>query len=93
MPTAINTYTSIEKYRFASSRLPSPSAIDTTALPPVPIRKPTVPIPMSSGIIRLIAANEVLPAKLETKKPSTTLYIDVNTIIIIDGNTKRNSFV
>lgn len=42
--------------------LPSPSVLETIALPPVPIISPTVPIIIITGIIRLTAANGVLPA-------------------------------
>ena len=35
----------------------------------------------------------VLPTKLDTNNPSTTLYMDVNIIITIDGNTNRNNFL
>lgn len=38
-----------------------------------------------------MAAKAVLPTKLDTNNPSTTPYIEVNTIIIIDGITKRIS--
>ncbi len=41
-PPMADTYTSIEKYWLARSRLPSPSALETIALPPVPIIKPRV---------------------------------------------------
>ena len=34
---------------------------------------------------RLTEANAVFPTKFDTKNPSTTPYIEVNTIIIIDG--------
>ena len=48
---------------------------------------------ISTGIIRLTAANEVLPTKLETNKPSTTPYIDVNISITIDGIVNLMSFL
>lgn len=43
--------------------------------------------------MRLIAASAVLPTKFDTNNPSTTLYIDVNIIIIIDGYTNFKSFL
>ena len=55
------------------------------ALPPVPNIKPAHPKIISMGMIKLTAAKGVLPAKLDTKNPSTTPYTDVNTIIMIDG--------
>ena len=79
-------YISIEKYSLAFSFLPSPSVFDTMALPPVPIINPTEPSIITTGIIRLTAANASLPTKLDTNTPSTTPYIDVNIIIIIVGN-------
>lgn len=45
----------------------------TSALPPVPIMNPTVPSPISTGMMRLTAANGVLPVKFDTNRPSTTL--------------------
>ena len=83
----------MEKYRFASSLFPSPKVAETIALPPVASINPTVLTPMIIGIIKFIAAKEVLPTKLETKNPSTTLYIDVKIIIITDGNTYLKSFL
>ena len=44
------------------------------------------------GIIKLTAANGVLPTKLDTKKPSTTPYIDETIIIMIDGSVNLSSF-
>ena len=80
---------SIEKYSFAFSFLPSPSVFATIALPPEPIINPIAPTPIATGRIRLTAANAVFPAKLEINNPSIILYIEVQIIIMIDGNTKR----
>ena len=85
-PDTMQRYISIEKYSLAFSFLPSPSVFDTMALPPVPIINPTEPSIITTGIIRLTAANASLPTKLDTNTPSTTPYIDVNIIIIIVGN-------
>ena len=57
----------------------------------MPTIKPTPPSIITNGIIRLIDAKEVLPAKLDTKKPSTTPYMDINTIIATDGSTNLKS--
>ena len=84
-------YTSIVKYCDALFLSPSPSVLATSALPPAPIIKPKPPRIIMNGITRLIAANDTFPAKLDTKKPSTTPYIDVNTIIITDGRQNLNS--
>ena len=65
--------TSMEKYLFAKSALPSPNVLATTAVPPVPIMKPKAPKIIKIGIIKLMAAKGILPTKLETNKPSTTL--------------------
>ena len=46
---------------------------------------------INSGIIRFMAANGILPTKLDTKSPSTTPYIEVKIIMDIDGKTKRIS--
>ena len=65
-------YTNREKYRLARSGSRWPKALDTRAEPPVPNMKPTVESIISSGMMRLMAAKGVFPAKLDTKKPSTT---------------------
>ena len=44
-------------------------------------------------MIRLTAAKGVLPAKFETKNPSTTLYIDVKIIMAMEGAVNINSFL
>ena len=79
MPTADSTIpsskvnsTSMEKVRWASSFLPSPSSLDTSAVPPVPIIKPMPPRIITKGITRFTAAKGVLPTKLDTNRPSTT---------------------
>ena len=46
---------------------------EVSATPPVPIISPNEPTSMITGMVRLTAAKPVLPAKLETKKPSTML--------------------
>ena len=60
------------KYEHAFSFSPSPNVRETMALPPAPSMKPTAPIIIKKGIIRLMAAKGVFPAKLETNSPSTT---------------------
>ena len=65
--------------------------LDTSALPPVPNMKPTELRSISTGMVKLTAANGTLPTKLDTKNPSTTLYIDVKIIIATDGSTNLNS--
>ena len=65
----------------------------TMALPPVPNINPTAASSIRKGIIKFTAAKGVLPAKLDTKNPSTTPYTDVNTIIIMEGRVKRSSFL
>ena len=82
-----------ENMWLAFSFFPSPSHIAISAPPPVPNINPTQPRIISTGIIRLTAANEVLPTKLETNKPSTTPYIDVNISITIDGYVNLMSFL
>ncbi len=71
-PIARVTTISMENSALALSRLPSPSVLATSALPPVPIMKPSAPKAIRNGMIRLIAAKGVLPTKLDTKRPSTT---------------------
>lgn len=61
MPPISVRYTSMEKYSFACSFLPSPNVFATIALPPVPIMKPKAEIAMRNGMIRLTAANAVFP--------------------------------
>ncbi len=86
-------YINKEKNCCALSDLPSPILFETRALPPVPNIKPIEDTIIIKGIIRLTEAKGVFPTKLETKNPSTILYNDVKTIIIIDGNVKRNSLL
>ena len=62
----------MEKYLFACSLSPSPSTRETSAVPPVPSIKPIAPRMMRNGIIRLMDANAVFPAKFDTNNPSTT---------------------
>ena len=71
-PIRIAVSTRSEKISFARLLSPSPSVRATSALPPVPNIKPTVDRIISSGKIRFTAAKGVLPAKLDTKNPSTT---------------------
>ena len=71
-PTAA-AQTRREKYRFASSGLPCPMVFATMAEPPVPTMKPGAPAIISRGMMRLMAAKGVFPAKLDTNTPSTTL--------------------
>ena len=59
--TASVTYTISEKNSLASSFFPSPSVMETTALPPVPAMNPRVPTPISTGITRFSAAKGVFP--------------------------------
>ena len=68
----METYTSMEKIWFASICFFSPSRIATSALPPVPNRKPTQPRIIRYGMMKFTAVNAALPAKFETKKPSVT---------------------
>ena len=60
-PNIAVTYTSMEKYSFASFFLPSPRVLPTSALPPVPIIKPSAEIAIRRGRIRLMEARAVLP--------------------------------
>ena len=73
MPRMMVAYTSMEKYSLALSFFPSPNVFATMALPPVPIMNPKDASPITIGSIRLIEARAVLPAKLDTKNPSTML--------------------
>ena len=70
-PTAKAKMTSSEKWRRARARLPSPKVLATSALPPVPTIMPTEAKIITAGKIRFTAARAVLPAKLDTKNPST----------------------
>ena len=53
--------------------------------PPLPNIKPIEPRIIMYGYMKLTAVKATSPTKFETKKPSTTPYIDVNIIINIDG--------
>ena len=70
----------------------SPIVFATMALPPVPNINPIAPSIIRNGMMKLTAVNCDFPTKFDTKKPSTTTYIDVNTIIMIDGKVNRRSF-
>ena len=84
-------YTNREKYRLPFSRSPSPKVLATMAVPPVPNISPTVDRIIRNGMMRFRAAKGVFPAKLDTKNPSTTPYMDVNTIMPMDGSVNRMS--
>ena len=71
-PAKAETQTFIEKISRACFSFFSPSVIATSAAPPVPNIKPTQPRIISTGMMKLTAAKGVLPAKLDTKKPSKT---------------------
>ena len=68
-----------------------PKVYAMSAVAPVPTIKPNVPSIIKKGITRFTAANATLPAKLETKIPSTTPYTELKTIMIIDGMANRIS--
>ena len=63
----------MEKYRLASSCLPSPMVRATMALPPAPSIKPTAPIIIATGNMIFTADRAFSPIRLETNSPSTTL--------------------
>ena len=69
---AADTYTSMEKIRFAFSLSPVPMVMAIRALPPVPNINPTAPRIIRKGMIKFTAAKGVFPTKFDTKKPSTT---------------------
>ena len=55
-PSSRVNSTIMEKVLWASSLLPSPSSLDTRAVPPVPIIKPMPPRIMMKGMTKLMAA-------------------------------------
>ena len=63
----------MEKYRFASSGLSSPSVLATMALPPVPSIKPKEPKIMLTGNMMFTADSARSPMRFATNSPSTTL--------------------
>ena len=71
-PSTAAQTVSIVKMPFAFSGSFSPSFFAISALPPVPNMKPGQPRIIRTGMMKLTAAKGVLPAKFETKKPSTT---------------------
>ena len=75
------------KYSLARSLSPRPMVFATMAVPPVPSMKPKPPRIIIRGKIMLIAAKGVLPTKFDTKRPSTTPYIEVKIIITTVGMT------
>ena len=80
-----------ELFKLGADPNMTPRHFATSALPPVPIMNPTPPSIIRNGITRFTEANAVLPTKFDTKYPSTTPYIDVKTIITIDGRQNRMS--
>jgi len=93
IPIAIIVKIRVVKYCLASLRLPSPKARAISALPPVPSIKPKAPTKVVSGKIIFTEEIALLPTKFETNIQSTTLYIDVNTIIIIDGKVNLSNLL
>jgi hypothetical protein len=67
--------------------------MDTNAEPPAPNIKPRHATIMISGNIKLTPAKALVLTKLEIKKPSTTQYIDVKTIIKIGDNVNLSIFL
>ena len=83
----------MEKYRLARSGLPSPMVRATTALPPEPSIKPAADRIMDTGKMIFTADRAFCPTRLETNRPSTTLYTEVKIIMIIEGRVKRSSLL
>ena len=79
------------KILLARRSSPCPIVIDTKAEPPVPIIKPNAPMIMTAGQMTFSAAKAVVPTKLETNNPSTTLYILPTSIIRTLGIEDRTS--
>lgn len=73
VPSPSTTRTIMEKYRLASSGLPSPMVRATTALPPEPSMKPAADRIMDTGKMIFTADRAFCPTRLETNSPSTTL--------------------
>ena len=70
-PSVNAVYTKSENRLLAFSCLPSPKNFATSALPPVPNIYPNVLNMMRNGNMKLSPAKGVVPAKLDTKTPST----------------------
>ena len=82
---------SMLKILLARRSSPCPIVIDTKAEPPVPIINPNAPMIMTAGQMTFSAAKAVVPTKLETNNPSTTLYILPTSIIRTLGIEDRTS--
>ena len=72
IPRIKAVYTISEKTPFAFALSPSPRVFAVMALPPEPIIKPSALIIISTGIMKLTAANGVFPTKFDTNRPSIT---------------------
>ena len=90
-PSPATHQMNMEKYREASSGLPSPSVRATMALPPVPSMKPKAPTIIVTGKAMFTAERARSPTRLETNSPSTTLYREVKIIMTMDGSVYRSS--
>ena len=73
VPSPSTTRTIMEKYRLASSGLPSPMVRATMALPPEPSIKPKADRIMDTGKIIFTADSASSPTRLDTNRPSTML--------------------
>ena len=92
VPSPSATRIIMEKYRLASSGLPSPIVRATMALPPEPSIKPKADRIIATGKMMFTADNASSPTRLDTNRPSTTLQMEVKIMVTIEGAVKRNSF-
>ena len=82
-PTINAVYVINENVLFALSSFFSPNLLETKAAPPLPNMNPRQATAIMTGKIKLTPANADVPTTLETKKPSTIQYMEVNSIIKI----------
>ena len=54
--------------------------------------KPTAEISIATGNMMLTALSAASPTRLDTRRPSTTLYSEVKIIMTMLGSVKRSSF-
>lgn len=73
----------------AFSRCCSPSVFAINAAPPVPSIYPNALTADTNGRIKLIAAKDVLSAKLETNTPSIIPYREMNIVITTEGKANQ----
>ena len=93
IPHIIKKYTNIEKYFLANGRFFSQRVFEINALHQLPIINQMEAIINNTGTVKFTAVKASFHTKFDTKKPSTTPYIELNNIIIMVGAVNHNNFL